>query len=112
MLGVRRKYLNWGSGGGYGYKEPRTIWKNWKEVGNIREVPMVRFVVENPVTVLSMEHILIKCMGDGPLESPMSAIMENEVGDSRFGKNKISDPLRKIPCKTVSAPMKDVIHVC
>ena len=37
--------------------------------------------------------------------------MEDEIGDSRVGKNEIPDPLRKIPCEAAPAPATDVVHV-
>ncbi|CAI9303416.1 unnamed protein product [Lactuca saligna] len=52
----------------------------------------------HPVIISSMECILIECLDDGPLKSPLSAIVESEVKDSRVEKNKISNPLRRIPC--------------
>ncbi|CAI9270178.1 unnamed protein product [Lactuca saligna] len=63
------------------------------------------------VIILILEHILIDRLSDGPRDSPLSAIVEGEDGDSRVGKNEISDPLRTIPCETTPIPATDVVHV-
>lgn len=64
------------------------------------------------ITILSMECVLTNRLGNGSLESPLSVVVVSEVGDSRFGKNEIVEPLRKNPCETTTTPMADIMHVC